>query len=613
MLGLFAKHYRKILPVVDFFAIVGSTFVAMLFAKNFIDSGLTLYIMNVAIYMSMFLIFKFYNIMWAYADATEFIMLSLVCIMGGILSFLVNRSMFPMSIRTGTLSAIFITAIVVIIRLQTKMFYFLGTVKKEIVNSKEKKIKVLIVGAGNAGELCLHEMRRKGIYDIIGFVDDAKEKQHATMCGVKVLGTRHDIELICKDNEVDEILLAIPSIEETQKVKIAKICEKTGCKVKIIPHIYKVITSQNLLSAARNIQIEDLLCRDKIMLDCTKIKEYINNQVVLITGGGGSIGSEICRQVGAFKPKKLVVLDNYENNAYEILLELNSTYPEMDTEVIIATVRDKNAIESAFDKIKPDVVFHAAAHKHVPLMEDVPKEAIKNNVFGTFTVAQAAIKYNAKRFVMISTDKAVNPTNVMGASKRLCEMIIQAFNGNGCTEFVAVRFGNVLGSNGSVIPIFTKQIKNGGPVTITHKEITRFFMTIPEAAQLVLQAGVYANKGEIFVLDMGKPVKIYELAEKMITLMGYVPGKDINIVISGLRPGEKLYEELLMAEEGLTQTEHNKIYIAKPMQIDKQHLYEKLIELENTIDDMTDEEVKDYLSYLVPTYVKQNDKKNVAV
>jgi FlaA1/EpsC-like NDP-sugar epimerase len=268
-------------------------------------------------------------------------------------------------------------------------------------------------------------MRKKGIYNIVGFVDDAKEKQHATMCGVTVMGTRHDIEQICKNYEVDEILLAIPSIEETQKVKIAKICERTGCKVKIIPHVYKAITSQNLLSAARSIQIEDLLSRDKISLDCTKIKEYINNQVVLITGGGGSIGSEICRQVGAYKPKKLIVLDNYENNAYEILLELNSTYPEMDTEVIIATVRDKNAVESAFDKIRPDVVFHAAAHKHVPLMEDVPKEAIKNNVLGTLTVAEAAIKYNTKRFVMISTDKAVNPTNVMGASKRLCEMIIQ--------------------------------------------------------------------------------------------------------------------------------------------------------------------------------------------
>ena len=344
------------------------------------------------------------------------------------------------------------------------------------------------------------------------------------------------------------------------------------------------------------------MCRDKIDLDKTKIEDYINGRVVMVTGGGGSIGSEICRQVAQYNPKKIVILDNYENNAYDIMLELKSKHPDMAVEVIIATVRDKKAMDNAFDKVRPSVVFHAAAHKHVPLMEDTPKEAVKNNVFGTLTTAQVAIKYGVRRFVLISTDKAVNPTNIMGATKRLCEMLVQTLNNKERTSFVAVRFGNVLGSNGSVIPIFKRQIKNGGPVTLTHKDITRFFMTIPEAASLVLQASVYAQNGEIFVLDMGKPVRIYDLAVNLIQLMGKVPGKDIEIEVTGLRPGEKLYEELLMAEEGMTNTEHEKIYIAKPIDVDKDVLYNKLLNLMDIIDTLTDDEVKQRVADLVPTY-----------
>ncbi|WP_203636407.1 UDP-N-acetylglucosamine 4,6-dehydratase family protein, partial [Thermobrachium celere] len=378
--------------------------------------------------------------------------------------------------------------------------------------------------------------------------------------------------------------------------------KSTGCEVKIMPSMDEVLTNTERVREIRDVKIEDLLKRDPIKLDNNAIKEYIENKVVLVTGGGGSIGSELCRQVIRFNPKKLLILDIYENNAYDLELELRANYPHIDIEVLIASIRDKKRMETIFEKYRPYVVFHAAAHKHVPLMENNPSEAVKNNIFGTLNLVECADKYNVKRFVLISTDKAVNPTNVMGATKRAAEMIVQAYAKRSKTEFVAVRFGNVLGSNGSVIPLFKKQIEKGGPVTVTHREITRYFMTIPEACQLVLQSAAYAKGGEIFVLDMGEPVKIYDMACNLIRLSGFEPEKDIKIKITGLRPGEKLYEELLLAEEGLTKTQNSKIYVAKPLDIDYEELKLKLEALKFAIQSEEPMKIKNQLKEIVDTY-----------
>ncbi|MDF2523987.1 MAG: putative nucleoside-diphosphate sugar epimerase, partial [Clostridiales bacterium] len=382
-------------------------------------------------------------------------------------------------------------------------------------------------------------------------------------------------------------------------------CSKTDCKVKILPSVSQLIDESVTIQKIRDVSIEDLLGRDAINLDIGEISSYIENQVVLVTGGGGSIGSELCRQIASFNPKHLVILDNYENNAYEIQNELLYKYPDLKLDTVIASVREKMRLENIFREYRPDVIFHAAAHKHVPLMEENPTEAVKNNVFGTLNVAECADKFKAKKFVLISTDKAVNPTNIMGATKRIAEMIIQAINRHSKTEFVAVRFGNVLGSNGSVIPLFKKQIEQGGPVTVTHPEITRFFMTIPEAVQLVIQAGAMAKGGEIFVLDMGQPVKIYDLARKLIKLSGFEPDEDIKIEFTGLRPGEKLYEELLLEEEGLQKTKNDKIYVAQPVFTDLAMLKREIDCLKDMIQSNSDG-VKDYIQMLVPTYKRAN-------
>ena len=424
------------------------------------------------------------------------------------------------------------------------------------------------------------------------------------------MGNREKIKEICKKYNVQEIFFSITNISAEDKRQILQLCQDTNAKIRILPSTEDIIKNKNVLENLKDVEIEDLLGREPIKLDNNNIESLIKGHTVLVTGGGGSIGSELCRQIASFNPELLIIFDIYENNLYNIELELRAKYPNLNIKGIIGSVRDKNKLEDLFKKYSPYLVFHAAAHKHVPLMEVSPLEAIKNNVLGTQNVADCADKFGTKRFILISTDKAVNPTNIMGASKRMCEMIIQAKNKVSKTEYAAVRFGNVLGSNGSVVPLFKKQIKEGGPVTVTHKEITRFFMTIPEAVGLVLQAMTYAKGGEVFVLDMGEPVKIYDLAVSLIKLSGLQPEVDIPIEITGLRPGEKLYEELLMSEEGLEHTKHNKIFVAEPLDIPAEEVTKRVEKLKEFVktEDHTMEEIKRVVKQAVPTYVEAEEK-----
>lgn len=451
-------------------------------------------------------------------------------------------------------------------------FQVLQKITDRINRFLEKSIppRVMIIGAGKAGTLILKEM--KASEKVHGYpvcmIDDDKDKQGRVIDGVSIVGSRKDIAGLVREKGIDEIYVAIPTAPPEDIKDILKICQGTGCQVKILPGVYQLMNGEVTISRLRKVEIEDLLGREPVNVNLDEIMGYVKGKVVLVTGGGGSIGSELCRQLAGHKVKQLIIFDIYENNAYEIQQELKRKYPHLDMVVLIGSVRNTNRLDYLFRTYRPDIVYHAAAHKHVPLMEDSPNEAIKNNVLGTYKTARAAIKYKAQRFILISTDKAVNPTNIMGASKRLCEMVVQMSNQKSSTEFVAVRFGNVLGSNGSVIPLFKQQIESGGPVTVTHKDIIRYFMTIPEAVSLVIQAGAYAKGGEIFVLNMGNPVRILDMAENLIRLSGYEPYKDIDICFTGLRPGEKLYEELLMDEEGLQKTVNDRIFIGKPIDMD---------------------------------------------
>lgn len=462
--------------------------------------------------------------------------------------------------------------------------------------------RLLIVGAGSAATMLIDEIENneKLNYTIVGLVDDDLDKKGHRLKNYKVLGTGDDIMKICEEKNVDEIIIAIPSLSNIARARLISICNETNCRIKKIPHLTSRVES--IYRKVRDIHIDDILSREEVVLNNKELELEINGKVILVSGGGGSIGSELCRQIAKFNPRLLIILDIYENNAYDLLNELTMGRSDFEIQVVIASVRDKVRINEVLDKYKPDIIFHAAAHKHVPLMEANPSEAIKNNVFGTYNMAECAVKNGVKKFVMISTDKAVNPTNVMGATKRLCEMIVSAMQNEGDTEFVAVRFGNVLGSNGSVVPLFKRQIENGGPVTVTDKEITRFFMTIPEAAQLVLQASTYARGGEIFVLDMGEPVKIYDLACNIIKLAGYVPNEDIKIEITGLRPGEKLYEELLMDQSGLKSTRHKSIFIEPPEKIELSDVKTKLDALRDAVEKKDDVMIVDVLTKAVPTY-----------
>ncbi|MBE6625177.1 MAG: polysaccharide biosynthesis protein [Ruminococcaceae bacterium] len=488
-------------------------------------------------------------------------------------------------------------------RLYTSIRRYFGTRKNE------KGKRALIVGAGKAGVAIAKEIlnSNKISYSLVGFIDDDPAKQHTSIFGYHVLGYSTDIPAIVKEKKIETIIIAIPSAKPDVIKELSSLCVSCKCEVKVLPGIYQLLNGQVSVQRLRDVEVNDLLGREPVQTNLDEVMAYIEGQTVLVTGGGGSIGSELCRQIASHSPKKLIIVDIYENTTYEVQLELKRKHPELDLVVLIASVRDSSRMDAIFKLYQPDIVFHAAAHKHVPLMESSPTEAVKNNIIGTYKLAKCAHNYGVKTFVQISTDKAVNPTNIMGATKRVCEMIIQYFSRISKTSFVAVRFGNVLGSNGSVIPLFRKQIEEGGPVTVTHKDIIRYFMTIPEAVSLVLQAGAYAKGGEIFVLDMGEQVKIYDLAKNLIRLSGYEPGKDIKIEITGLRPGEKLYEERLMAEEGLINTANDKISIRKPIDFDESKLLEVLDKLYDEAY-AESEEIKALVKELVPTYQIYEEK-----
>ncbi len=605
---------NRILLFLDAFFVMLAYFVTPIIidgvdhAVRVITTYYTTPLATIFILLCVFYFTKIYTVLWVHARVKDYVRLVLSGLIASVIVMIVNVFMVDMDYTSygpkQTICAMFITIVGTVFSRMFAYAIYSFYRERQHASSVQNKKRLLIVGAGNAAMIMLKDLERNDNlnYDVVGFIDDDKKKFNTIVYGVKVIGDRYDIQKICSQKAVDEILIAIPSARSSDRREILEICNETGCKTKILPSIDQVISGADIKNHVRDVQIEDLLARDPISLDNSEIKCYIENKVILVTGGGGSIGSELCRQIMHYNPEKLVILDIYENNAYELQMELNRAYGREKIDVVIASVRDLERLEMVFIKYKPYIVFHAAAHKHVPLMEDNPGEAIKNNVFGTYNAVRCADKYGAKRFVLISTDKAVNPTNIMGATKRVCEMIVQSAQTSSKTEFVAVRFGNVLGSNGSVIPLFKRQIKEGGPVTVTHKDITRFFMTIPEATQLVLQAASYAKGGEIFVLDMGEPVRIYDLAKNLIRLSGYKPNEDIRIEICGLRPGEKLYEELLMNEEGLKSTEHDKIFIGKPIDIRKEELFEMLGEMEKASLDDDTERIKDTVEKLVPTY-----------
>ena len=549
--------------------------------------------------------FNGYSSLWRYAEIDEVIIIAKACIINTIL--LIGVVLFmKLSIPIYFYYINYIMNVAVICAIRIGYRYVRQFKLRKMTSSNVSR--VLIIGGGSGGSMVINEL-----YDNpqlnkvpVAVVDDDVNKIGRLMHGVPILDTTHEIESIVEKMKIDEIIFSIASANNEAKQKILKRCNQTNCKVKTIPGIYEIIDGKVDIKKIRDVEIKDLLGRKPIEVDINKISNYITDKVVLVTGGGGSIGSELCRQIASNNPKMLVLVDIYENNAYEIEQELLRTYKEnINLKTIIASIRDKNRMDKVFEQYKPDVVFHAAAHKHVPLMEVSPGEAIKNNIFGTKNIAELAHKYEVSRFVLISTDKAVNPTNIMGATKRATEMIIQTMNESSKTEFVAVRFGNVLGSNGSVIPLFKKQIEEGGPITVTHPEIIRYFMTIPEAVQLVIQAGAMAKGGEIFILDMGQPVKILDLATNLIKLSGLEPGVDIKINYSGLRPGEKLYEELLMAEEGILETYHEKIFIGKPIDLDKESLNLKLNKLKEIIKNEEIDLIEPLMKEIVPTYKKE--------
>lgn len=555
---------------------------------------------------------KCYRSLWRYAGEEELISIVVACVLTIIPALLIHR------ITGANFSIIFyLLNLVLTISLTggSRLLYRIG--RRIIVRSrvKDKMKNVLIVGAGSAGDMVIQELKNNPQLQKkpVGIVDDDKNKKGRRIHNVPILGTTKEIKNLVEINNIDEIIISIANISKSEKKYIIDICKNTKCKLKTIPGVYEIIDGKVDIKKIRDVQIEDLLGREPIKVNLAEMSEYIQNKVVLVTGGGGSIGSELCRQIASFNPKQLVILDNYENNAYSIQQELIRKYGnKLNLKTVIASIREEKRLEEIFNEYKPDIVFHAAAHKHVPLMENSPSEAIKNNIFGTKNVATMADKYKVKRFVLISTDKAVNPTNIMGATKRAAEMIVQTMNEQSETEFVAVRFGNVLGSNGSVIPLFKKQIEEGGPVTITHPDIIRYFMTIPEAVQLVIQAGAMARGGEIFVLDMGDPVKIVDLAYNLITLSGFEPNVDIDIKFTGLRPGEKLYEELLMSEEGLMDTEHKKIFIGKPIEFDVNRTKKYLEVLKNIVEQEEVELIDNVMRELVTTYIRPEEanKKN---
>ena len=554
-----------------------------------------------------------YHVYWIYGGTWEYLRLLLACLFASVISvalsyFLDAPYMYPkLCALASAIATVFMLGMRMGVRVLGKL------IRISLCESHGGRNKrVLVVGAGILGVTLVRDISGNDAlnYEVLGFIDDDEAKHNLIIHGIKVLGGTNDINEICRRLVPDEIIIAIASISAKDKKRIINICAETQCKLKILSGLADSLHNKNSYESIRAVEVEDLLEREPIKLDNGMITKDIEDKVIMVTGGGGSIGSELCRQIARFSPKKLIILDIYENNAFELQNELAENFPDCSADIVISSVCDEDRMDKIFSDYRPHMVFHAAAHKHVPMMEVNAPEAVKNNVFGTYTTAKCADKYGVKRFILISTDKAVNPTNVMGATKRVCEMVIQAMQTVSKTEFAAVRFGNVLNSNGSVLPRFEKQIKKGGPITVTHPEITRFFMTIPEAAQLVLQAAAYANGGEIFVLDMGEPVKIYDLAKNLIRLSGLKEGVDIKIKFVGLRPGEKLYEELLMEEEGLQKTGHDKIYIGKPF-FDSYDQLQKLLDiLRNAVKTEDNDTVKSAVKTVVPTYNPELNKKD---
>ncbi len=558
----------------------------------------------ILISVALFIIFRLYSSLWQFVSVNELQNIVFSSVLSAVLIYgvsLITPWMLPRSFP-------FLYMFILMSCLGVTRFgYRLVRLTARKHRDKKSGSNVMVIGAGDAGNMVIREMISNTNLNkqIRCVIDDDKSKIGQFIQGIKIVGGSNDIASAAEKYEINEIIIAIPSAKKSEISHIIDKCKLTGCALKMLPGIEELVKGEGALSKLRNVEVEDLLGREPIEVDLDSIMGYVTGKVALVTGGGGSIGSELCRQLAAHGVGRLIIVDIYENNAYDIQQELKIKYPELDLVVLIASVRNTLRINNIFNEYKPDIVYHAAAHKHVPLMEDSPNEALKNNVFGTLKTAKAAAAAGVERFVLISTDKAVNPTNVMGASKRICEMIIQSLNKRYDTEFVAVRFGNVLGSNGSVIPLFKRQIDEGGPVTVTHPDIIRYFMTISEAVSLVLQAGAYAKGGEIFVLDMGQPVKILDLAENMIRLSGYVPYQDIDIVFTGLRPGEKLYEEMLMKEEGMQDTDNKLIHIGKPIDMDEEKFLAQLDELYKVVINEPSD-VKRLVKEIVPTYVPKD-------
>lgn len=569
---------------------------------NYADAVLKYVVPYTVVTLILFYVFRMYSSMWSVAGIREVCHIVFACVLASLCQ-IAGMTMLQLTVPRSyfAISLIILTGCEGLVRLSYRIY---RTLFRRYSEGSESHI--MIVGAGTSGSIILKEMETSEFTHgkVVCFADDDKNKIGKFLNGVPIAGNRYDIPQLVEKYKIDKIYVAIPSAPAKEIKKILEICRETNCQLKLLPGIFQLLNGDVSVSKLREVQIEDLLGRDPIRVNLDEIMGYVSNKVILVTGGGGSIGSELCRQIASHNPKSLIIVDIYENNAYDIQQELKRTYPELDLVVLIGSVRNTHRMNSIFEHYRPQIVYHAAAHKHVPLMEDSPNEAIKNNVFGTYKTAKAASRYGVERFVLISTDKAVNPTNIMGASKRMCEMVIQMINKESKTDFVAVRFGNVLGSNGSVIPLFKNQIAEGGPVTVTHPDIIRYFMTIPEAVSLVLQAGAYAKGGEIFVLDMGEPVKILDLAKNLIRLSGYVPNEDIMIEFTGLRPGEKLYEELLMDEEGLQNTPNRLIHIGKPIDFDEVLFKQQLDDLyeEANRDDI---DIKAVVQQIVPTYVRK--------
>ena len=605
-------YRRTCLIIYDIISVVFASYMAVLIRyefhldtipDHFLEPINRFLPVNIVLTLFVFYLFRLYHSLWAFAGENELQNLVVSCVISAALNS-VGLQFFKTTEQPVPKSYYFLYMFVLISMMFISRFSyrFLRSMKHKQQN-KKNGISVMVIGAGEAANVIIKEIVNSNFSTMVirCIIDDDQGKWGRYIQGIKVAGGRDRIIESADIYDIDEIIVAMPSISRSELRKILEICKETNCKLRSLPGMYQLVNGEVNVSKLRDVEVEDLLGRDPISVDLDSILGYVQNKVVLVTGGGGSIGSELCRQIACHKPKQLIIIDIYENNVYDIQQELKTKDPELKLTVLIASVRNTNRMNCIFEKYRPEIVYHAAAHKHVPLMEDSPNEAVKNNVFGTWKTAQAAAFYGVKKFVLISTDKAVNPTNIMGASKRICEMIIQTFNNHYDTEFVAVRFGNVLGSNGSVIPLFRKQIMAGGPVTVTHPDIIRYFMTIPEAVSLVLQAGAYAKGGEIFVLDMGEPVKILDLAENLIRLSGYRVGEDIKIKFTGLRPGEKLYEELLMDEEGMKETANKLIHVGKPIEIDEMQFFLQLKKLKEESKNESGD-IRPLIQEIVPTY-----------